>query len=127
MGRFGRMANCLRDPQVEKVHPSYLMISQAPRIYLWWFAALVLFAGAFLADAQEKPDRPPWSQPSAPQPQPPPPSGQPQPSTAPGPMVLAPVQAPEKQKEPPTPRGTIKVNANLVHVLVSVLAERTRS
>src|SRR5258708_35273863 len=102
MGRFGRMANCLRHPQVQKVHPSYLMIPQAPRIYLWWFAALVLFAGAFLADGQEKADLPPWSQRSATQPQPPPPSGQPQPS-APGPMVLAPVQAPERQKEPATP------------------------
>src|SRR5258708_9152700 len=102
------------------------MISPAPRIYLWWFTALVLFAGASLADAQEKPDRPPWAQPSATQPQPLPPSGQPQPSTTPGPMVLAPVQAPERQKEPSTPKGTIKVNVNLVNVLVSVLDETKR-
>ena len=120
------MANCLRHPQVQKVHPSYLMIPQAARIYLWWFAALVFFAGAFLADAQEKPDRPPWAQPSTTQPQPPPPSSQPQPSTTPGPMVLAPVQAPERQKEPSTPKGTIKVNVNLVNVLVSVLDENKR-
>jgi len=119
------MANCLRHPQVQKVHPSYLMIPRVSRISLWWFAPLALLAGAFLAHAQEKPDRPPWAQPSTSQPQPPPPSGQPQPST-PGPMVPAPVQVPERQKEPQTPKGTIKVNVNLVNVLVSVLDENKR-
>ena len=106
------------------------MIPQAPRIYRWWFAALALFAGAFLAEGQEKPDRPPWAQPSTTQPQPvpptPAPSGQPQPATIPGPMVSAPVPTPERQKEPQTPKGTIKVNVNLVNVLVSVLDENKR-
>jgi Ca-activated chloride channel family protein len=122
------MANCLRHPQVQKVHPSYLMIPRVPRIYIWCLAPLALFAGAFLAHAQEKPDRPPWAQPSSTQPQPPPPptSGQPQPPATPGPMVPAPQQAPERQKDPQTPKGTIKINVNLVNVLVSVLDENKR-
>ena len=120
------MANCLRHPQVQKVHPSYLMIPQAPRVSIWWFTSLALFAGAFLAEAQEKPDRPPWAQPSSTQPQPPPPSSPPQPPTAPGPMIPAPQQAPERVREPQTPKGTIKVNVNLVNVLVSVLDENKR-
>jgi len=124
------MANCLRHPQVQKVHPSYLMILRVTRTYLWCFVPLALTAGASLASAQEKPDRPPWAQPSTTQPQPvpptPEPSGQPQPSTTPGPMVPAPVPTPERQKEPQTPKGTIKVNVNLVNVLVSVLDENKR-
>jgi Ca-activated chloride channel family protein len=102
------------------------MIPQAPRISIWWFAPLALFAGAILAEAQEKPDRPPWAQPSSTQPQPPPPSSQPQPPATPGTMVPAPVQTQEKTKEPQTPKGTIKVNVNLVNVLVSVLDENKR-
>src|ERR1700721_4485473 len=108
MERFGRMANCLRHPQVQKVHPSYLMIPQAPRISMWWFTSLALFAGGFLAEAQEKPDRPPWAQPSSTQPQPPPPSSPPQPPTAPGPMIPAPQQAPERGREPQQPWGATK-------------------
>jgi len=120
------MANCLRHPQVQKVHPSYLMIPQVPRFSIWWFAPIALLAGAFFADAQEKPDRPPWAQPSGSQPQPPPPGSQPQPPAMPGTMVPAPQQAPEKAKETPAPKGTIKVNVNLVNVLVSVLDENKR-
>jgi Ca-activated chloride channel family protein len=41
-------------------------------------------------------------------------------------MVPAPVQTPERQKAPATPKGTIKVNVNLVNVLVSVLDENKR-
>ena len=130
MGRYGRMANCLRHPQVQKVHPSYLMIPRIAGTYIWRFVPLALIAGAFLACAQEKPDRPPWAQPSSTQPQPTPPgpapSGQPQPATVPGPMVPAPVPTPERQKDPQSPKGTIKVNVNLVNVLVSVLDENKR-
>ncbi|HEV2103069.1 MAG TPA: VWA domain-containing protein [Candidatus Acidoferrum sp.] len=77
-------------------------------------------------NSQEKPDRPPWAQPSTTQPQPPanPPSNPPQPTGTPGPMVPAPV--PEHQKEAQTPKGAIKVNVNLVNVLVSVLDENKR-
>src|ERR1700739_56383 len=120
------MANCLRHPQVQKVHPSYLMIPSVARIPVWCFAALALTAGVFPACAQEKPDRPPWAQPSSTQPQPAPPVSQPQPTPTPGPMVPAPVQLPVRQKEPQTPKGTIKVNVNLVNVLVSVLDENKR-
>ena len=124
------MANCLRHPQVQKVHPSYLMILRVARTYLWCFVLPSLIAGAFLASAQEKPDRPPWAQPSTTQPQPAPPtpapSGQPQPATIPGPLAPAPVPTPERQKEPQTSKGTIKVNVNLVNVLVSVLDENKR-
>ena len=120
------MANCLRHPQMQKVHPSYLMNPPVSRNHFWCLAALALFAGAFPACAQEKPDRPPWAQPSSTQPTPPPPSGQPQPPATPGPMIPAPVQAPTRQKEPQAPKGTIKVNVNLVNVLVSVLDENKR-
>ncbi|HET6931453.1 MAG TPA: VWA domain-containing protein [Candidatus Acidoferrum sp.] len=101
------------------------MILRVARVYFCCFAPLAFFAGAFSAASQEKPDRPPWAQPSTSQPQPPPPSSG-QPPTTPGPMVLPPVQPPERQKEPQTPKGTIKVNVNLVNVLVSVLDENKR-
>ncbi len=124
------MASCLRHPQVQKVHPSYLMILRVTRNYVWCFVPLALTAGAIHACAQEKPDRPPWAQPSTTQPQPvppaPAPSGQPQPAMIPGPMVPAPVDTPVRQKEPQAPKGTIKVNVNLVNVLVSVLDESKR-
>jgi len=106
------MANCLRHPQVRKVHPSYLMIPRVSQISIWCVAVFALFMGALLSSAQEKPDRPPWAQPSSTQPQPPPPP--------------ASGQTPEKQREPATPKGTIKVNVNLVNVLVSVLDENKR-
>jgi Ca-activated chloride channel family protein len=59
--------------------------------------------------AQEKPDRPPWAQPS-------------------GATQGKPAESPQKDKEPATasPRGTIKVATNLVNVLVSVLDEHNR-
>ena len=58
--------------------------------------------------AQEKPDRPPWAQPT----------GEPQ---------AKPAEAPPKEKqEPASPRNTIKVNVSLVNVLVSVLDENNR-
>jgi len=67
-------------------------------------AGIVLLAIACGLAAQEKPDRPPWAQPGN--------NGQAQPPTSP---------PPEKSPEPASPRGTIKVNVNLVNVLVSVL------
>jgi Ca-activated chloride channel family protein len=41
-------------------------------------------------------------------------------------MIPAPVQVPARQQEPQAPKGTIKVNVNLVNVLVSVLDENKR-
>src|SRR5271165_1099335 len=74
------------------------------------FPGLVLLACALALAAQEKPDRPPWAQPSA--------SGQAKPSDAQSPNP--------KNPQPSSPRGTIKVNVNLVNVLVSVLDEHNR-
>jgi Ca-activated chloride channel homolog len=59
--------------------------------------------------AQEKPDRPPWAQP---------------PDTEQGKPDKAPSK--DKNQEPASPRGTIKVNVNLVNVLVSVLDDHNR-
>jgi Ca-activated chloride channel family protein len=67
-------------------------------------AGLVLLAVACGLAAQEKPDRPPWAQPAN--------SGQAKPADG---------EAQHKSQEPASPRGTIKVNVNLVNVLVSVL------
>jgi len=85
------------------------MTIQLKRTGATLLTGLVLLAGAFLARAQEKPDRPPWAQPGTSDPQ-------------------KPAEAPPKEKnqEPPSPRGTIKVNVNLVNVLVSVLDDHNR-
>jgi Ca-activated chloride channel homolog len=79
------------------------------QVYKFRAAALALLALPFLLFAQEKPDRPPWAQPGA------------SPESKP-------VDSPQKEKttEPPAPRGTVKVNVNLVNVLVSVLDEHNR-
>jgi Ca-activated chloride channel homolog len=74
-------------------------------------ALLSLFLNAFGLNAQEKPDRPPWAQPSSTQSQPAPPSEAP---------------AKEKTAETGSPKGTVKVNVNLVNVLVSVLDDHNR-
>jgi Ca-activated chloride channel family protein len=72
-------------------------------------AILPFFASATFLPAQEKPDRPPWAQPSGTQPS--------QPTSA----------APkEDRQEPASPRNTVKVHVNLVNVLVSVLDEHNR-
>src|SRR5580704_12221057 len=73
---------------------------------------LLLFGFApWSAAGQEKPDRPPWAQPGASAP-----SG---PNSVPAPIA-------QKSQEPPPARGTIRVNVNLVNVLVSVLDEHNR-
>src|SRR5208282_4875748 len=72
-------------------------------------AGVLLLISAYGLAAQEKPDRPPWAQPGN--------SGQGKPNDA---------QATQKSQEPASPRGTIKVNVNLVNVLVSVLDEHNR-
>ena len=73
--------------------------------------ALLSFVFALMLGAQEKPDRPPWAQPSAPSAsQSPPKQSAPQ----------------DKPSETISPRNTVKVNVNLVNVLVSVLDEHNR-
>ena len=72
---------------------------------------LTLVVSAGVLAAQEKPDRPPWAQP---------PSNQGQ--------QVPPTEAPAKEKnaEAGSPKGTVKVNVNLVNVLVSVLDDHNR-
>ena len=103
------MANCLRHLPLRKVHLSYQMIAQALRKS----AAAVLWSLAFalLLSAQEKPDRPPWAQPSAGS------ASQSQPKQSP---------PQDKPSETSSPRNTVKVNVNLVNVLVSVLDDHKR-
>ena len=102
------------------------MILQFPQILARLSLCLGLLGWANFLAAQEKPDRPPWAQPSGSQPantQ----SGRGQPTGPPGVIVPAPVDPPPpKIQEPQTPKGTIKVNVNLVNVLVSVLNEQKR-
>ena len=87
--------------------------------------AVIFLACAFVLGAQEKPDRPPWAQPG---------------STTPPPQLgetsePKPPETPMGKTEPPlqsqgqnqgNSRGAIKVNVNLVTVLVSVLDDHNR-
>jgi Ca-activated chloride channel homolog len=59
--------------------------------------------------AQDQPDRPPWAQPSGSVP-----------------TQTKPATVQDKSSETSSPRNTVKVNVNLVTVLVSVLDERNR-
>ncbi len=98
----------------EKLHLNNLMKTRRPRKLSTLTAFLMLFIAVdcvpLPAKAQEKPDRPPWAQPQ------PPGDQQPKPADA----------APKAKQEPSSPRNTIKVNVNLVNVLVSVLDEKNR-
>jgi Ca-activated chloride channel homolog len=73
------------------------------------FAALLLLISPCALPAQDHSDRPPWAQPGGLQTQQP-----------------KPPDANQKPQEPPSPRGTVKVNVNLVNVLVSVLDDHNR-
>jgi Ca-activated chloride channel family protein len=105
------MASCLRHLRERSLHLNHLMDF---RIRPTLCAASVLLLSGFApwsAVAQEKPDRPPWAQPGA---------------STPSDANSAPVPTPQKSQEPPPARGTIRVNVNLVNVLVSVLDEHNR-
>src|SRR5277367_6842273 len=116
MARCGRMANCLRHLQERNLHLNGLMNFQ---IRTACAAAVFLFGFApWSALAQDKPDRPPWAQPGG--------AGQSSSATTPPTSTTQNAQAPQKTQEPPPPRGTIRVNVNLVNVLVSVLDEHNR-
>jgi Ca-activated chloride channel homolog len=79
------------------------------QVYKTFAAVVAVFALALPVMAQDKPDRPPWAQPSS--------TKQSQPAVAaPG----------EKSQEPASSRNTLKVHVNLVNVLVSVLDEHNR-
>jgi Ca-activated chloride channel family protein len=70
---------------------------------------LAFLALPFVLFAQDKPDRPPWAQPSGSLP-----------------TQAKPTTVQDKSSETSSPRNTVKVNVNLVTVLVSVLDERNR-
>jgi len=109
MVRYGPTVSCLpHHLLLRKPHLSYQMIARFNQPFA---AALALLAFSFLLAAQEKPDRPPWAQPSSAQQTSPPPS---QSSTK------------EKTQESPSSGTTVKVNVNLVSVLVSVLDDHNR-
>jgi Ca-activated chloride channel family protein len=78
-------------------------------------AAVVLLAFPFLFAAQDKPDRPPWAQPSSTQQTPPPPTA-----------ANPPANSKEKDQDTSQTGKTMKVNVNLVTVLVSVLDDHNR-
>jgi len=78
-------------------------------------AAIALLALPLPFAAQDKPDRPPWAQPSSSQ------SG----ASTPAPASQAANQK-DKGQDSTSPRNTVKVNVNLVTVLVSVLDEHNR-
>ena len=98
-----------RRRQRQNLHLNRQMIFQA-KSRRTAVAAGFLLLSAYALAAQEKPDRPPWAQPAN--------SGQGKPSDA--------QTTKEKNQEPASPRGTIKVHVNLVNVLVSVLDEHNR-
>jgi Ca-activated chloride channel homolog len=74
------------------------------------FAGFTLLALALPLAAQDKPDRPPWAQPSSQQNPPAPPSS----------------NSKDKSQDTTSSRNTMKVNVNLVTVLVSVLDDHNR-
>lgn len=87
---------------------------------------LLLAGFSFVASAafaQDKPDRPPWAQPSSTKPSDPPPTPPAEPPVDPGRIPDTMEQKPEADQ---TPKGTIKVRVSLVNVLVSVLDEHNR-
>jgi len=106
------MASCPRHLRERSLHLNHLMDF---RVRPTLCAASVLLLSGFApwsAVAQAKPDRPPWAQPGA---------------STPSDANSAPVPTtPQKSQEPPPARGTIRVNVNLVNVLVSVLDEHNR-
>ena len=75
------------------------------------FAVLLVLIIPFLSVAQDKPDRPPWAQPS---------------SSKQAPSSANAQSTNEKPQELPAAGNTVKVNVNLVTVLVSVLDDHNR-
>ena len=125
MERYGLMGNSLRHLPAQKVHHSYRMNPRVTRIFGAMCISLALLAGVTSVFAQDKPDRPPWAQPSSNQPSNST-SSSGQPNGSGGAIVPTPPQEPEKAPPTQTPKGTIKVNVNLVNVLVSVVDEQKR-
>src|SRR4029077_14945306 len=120
--RCGQTANflpCLRKPQRGNLHLSHYMVRHPTNAI-----PLLFLVGFFLsgnAASQEKPDRPPWAQPAQP-PRPAATSTNTPPPTPVNPGDYSPDPIPATSQE----RGKIKVNVNLVSVLVSVLDDKNR-
>jgi Ca-activated chloride channel homolog len=112
------MANCHphhRLARTPHLNPYMILKVKTATISPVALLAVAFFCGGKLLPAQDKPDRPPWAQTSATAPSKPDQSANAD-------------QTPAKEKSPeaPPPRGTIKVNVNLVNVLVSVLDDHNR-
>src|SRR5260370_1143890 len=92
------------------------MLVRTAHVPCFGLIAAVVLAGDALA--QDKPDRPPWAQPSPPA------------ATASKPPAPAPVNpgdySPDPVPDPIQDPGKIRVNVNLVNVLASVLDEHNR-
>jgi len=101
-------------------HLSQQMTAQAHKP-LAFTIVLILLVFPLLVASQEKPDRPPWAQPPSTQPSPPP-----QPPSDPGVNPTDAPGIPPPQENPAGSHGTVKVNVNLVTVLVSVLDDHNR-
>lgn len=103
------MGNCPPRLQEQNLHLNYVMTFLARRFHSAAIAGFTLLIVASVSFAQQRPDRPPWAQPGA--------AGQGDPPAA---------VPSEKVQEPPSAKGAIKVNVNLVNVLVSVLDDHNR-
>src|SRR6516165_5675638 len=107
-----RTAKFLRHLQFARnLHHNKQMKIRPRKMFVAGPALLGLFVSTSVVKAQEKPDRPPWAQPSS------------------SPNAQAPAgEAPAKEKNTDTssPKGTVKVNVNFVNVLVSVLDDHNR-
>jgi Ca-activated chloride channel family protein len=105
------MANCLSHLlSVWNLHHNNQMKTYVHETFAATLALLGLFVTASAVAAQEKPDRPPWAQPSSGQGQAPPTEG----------------TSKDKTAGTSSSRGTVKVTVNLVNVLVSVVDDHNR-
>ena len=105
MVRSGRTASY--PPHHPRTHRRHL-IEHMLQVNRTFASALLLFTFPVAFLAQDKPDRPPWAQPAG------------------SPQQGKPAESAPKEKSAESPRGTVKVNVNLVNVLVSVLDEHNR-
>jgi Ca-activated chloride channel homolog len=90
----------------------HLSVQMIPKVKKPSAAAIALLALPLHLATQEKPDRPPWAQPSSPSQQPPAPA--------------SPAASKDKSQDSASSPNTVKVNVNLVSVLVSVLDDHNR-
>jgi Ca-activated chloride channel homolog len=98
---------CLSDRLTTYRRDKFQMTPSLLRKRIVLSAGFALLAGVLPSRGQEKPDRPPWAQ-----------TGE---QSKPADATVKP-----KTQETTSPRGTIKVNVNLVNVLVSVLDVHNR-